>query len=196
VGGQGNDKYTVDNAADVVTELAGGGTDTVKTSLALYDMSLSALEVENLEYSGAASFTGTGNALANKITGGALGDILTGLGGKDTLTGGLGADTFVYLSGADSNGNAADSIADFVLGTDLIGLSAIDAITGGADDAFTLIGSLAFSGQGQLRVFDDIANNRTVIEGNTNANLANTELTIYLDGVLLAATITGTSFVL
>ena len=43
-GGAGNDTYVVDNAGDVVTEAAGGGTDTVESSITF---TLGA-EVENL----------------------------------------------------------------------------------------------------------------------------------------------------
>ena len=43
--------------------------------------------VENLTYTGAGNFNGTGNALANTITGGI---------GNDTLRGGAGGDTFVF----------------------------------------------------------------------------------------------------
>src|SRR3981081_2729141 len=44
IGGAGNDPYIVDNAGDVVTENAGGGTDTVKTNLSSYTLGA------NLEY--------------------------------------------------------------------------------------------------------------------------------------------------
>lgn len=53
----------------------------------------------------------------------------------------------------DSPTSGPDIIRDFVRGTDKIDLSAIDAVAGGADNAFTWIGSNAFSGaQGQLRI--------------------------------------------
>ncbi len=67
VGGLGNDTYIVDDAGDVVVEATGGGTDTVKASVASYTL---AANVENLIYTGSAAFTGTGNELDNAITGG------------------------------------------------------------------------------------------------------------------------------
>ncbi len=72
--------------------------------------------------------------------------------GKDQLGGGTGNDLFVFNSVADSGiGSNADRIADFGRG-DKIDLSGIDAIAGGGDDAFTFIGSGAFSGTaGELR---------------------------------------------
>ena len=52
-GGAGNDTYVVDNAGDVVTEAASGGTDTVESSITF---TLGA-EVENLLLTGAARST-------------------------------------------------------------------------------------------------------------------------------------------
>ncbi|MFK0269172.1 peroxidase family protein, partial [Pseudomonas asiatica] len=49
VGGLGNDTYMVDNAGDRLTEAAGAGTDTVRTTLAIYGMTSN---FENLVYTG------------------------------------------------------------------------------------------------------------------------------------------------
>ncbi|MGO8249180.1 protease, partial [Rhizobium johnstonii] len=51
--------------------------------------------VENLTYTGSASFIGTGNELANTITGGTGNDLLDGGAGTDTLTGGAGDDIYI-----------------------------------------------------------------------------------------------------
>ncbi|NKM26348.1 M10 family metallopeptidase C-terminal domain-containing protein, partial [Rhizobium laguerreae] len=100
IGGAGNDIYVVDSASDVVTELASAGTDEIRTSLATY--SIAALtDVENLSYTGSASFTGTGNALANTIIGGAGNDLLDGGTGNDVLVGGAGNDIYVVDSASD-----------------------------------------------------------------------------------------------
>lgn len=79
------DTYWVDAAGDVVTELDKGGIDRIKTNLTSYILSDN---VENLSYTGVAAFTGTGNALANRIVGGEGADTLSGGEGADTLLGG------------------------------------------------------------------------------------------------------------
>jgi Ca2+-binding RTX toxin-like protein len=91
--------------------------------------------------SGNDSLTGDNNA--NVLIGGDGNDILVGGFGSDMLTGSAGADTFVFSSTADSSATLAlsDVITDFVHGTDKIDLSAIDAVAGGADDAFVFAGN-------------------------------------------------------
>jgi len=101
-GGLGDDTYVVDDGGDVVVELAGEGTDSVRTTLASYTL---AAPLENLAFTGAGNFAGTGNAAANVITGGAGNDVLVGLGGNDRLVGAAGNDTL--------NGGAASDTADY-----------------------------------------------------------------------------------
>ncbi|MGB8314115.1 MAG: hypothetical protein WCE69_06450, partial [Aestuariivirga sp.] len=116
--------YVVDNASDKVTELAGQGTDTIETSLASY--SLAALTaVENLTYTGALSFTGIGNGLANRIAGGI---------GNDTFTGGAGGDTFVFNSAVFGH----DKITDYQDGQDKI---SFDSIIADSFDDFVITGN-------------------------------------------------------
>ncbi len=182
-GGDGNDVFIADCEADVVVELAGEGIDQVFASSAAYTLPD---EVENLNYNAYGGFHGTGNALANILYGGSGGDLLDGLAGDDELRGGGGADALVGGDGADlviggagadlleggdgadtfrigayetGSGGTADSILDFESGEDLIDLSSIDADSGTAgDQAFTLIGAVAFSGlAGELRcLFDSV----------------------------------------
>ena len=66
VGGVGNDTYVVDDAGDVVVEALSGGIDTVQTTLAAYTLTAN---VENLAYTGAGTFAGTGNELDNRLDG-------------------------------------------------------------------------------------------------------------------------------
>jgi Ca2+-binding RTX toxin-like protein len=155
-GGTGNDIFIVDDALDVVIEGAGGGTDTVQTTLGSYTLGVN---LENLTYTGAGTFTGTGNAVANVINGGtgantlnglAGNDTLNGLGGNDILNGGDGTDTLNGGDGTDTlNGDAAADTLNGQAGTDTLnggagddtldGGAAADTLNGGAG-ADTLIG--------------------------------------------------------
>lgn len=113
-GGAGDDSYVLASAQDVVVEYAGGGTDTVLTTLVSLSLAVGLPtqygHVENLTYTGTAGFAGTGNGLANVITGaaaadrlfgGAGDDSLLGNGGADALSGGAGNDLLLGGAGAD-----------------------------------------------------------------------------------------------
>ena len=105
VGGAGNDTYYVDNTGDVVTELAGGGIDTVITARA-YTLGVN---VEKLTLTGTTNIGGTGNSLANVLIGNDGANHLSGLVGNDTLSGGLGNDVLDGGKGADAmKGGAGD----------------------------------------------------------------------------------------
>ena len=89
---------------------------------------------------------GDGN---DTLEGGDGKDVLSGGAGDDVLTGGGDRDFFVF---AETGG--ADRIMDFQRGPDRVDLSAIDAVSGGADNPFAWIGAAAFSGvAGQLRAY-------------------------------------------
>ena len=163
-GGAGDDIYNVDSAGDVITELAGGGTDTVISTRA-YSL-VPNPNLENLQLGGAAAINGTGNGANNILTGNGANNILTGndgdddlIGGvgADSLTGGAGADDFIYTVIGQSTPAAAgrDTITAYVSGADRIDLSAIDADAGLAGhQTFTFIGAAAFSAVGQVRYAD------------------------------------------
>ncbi|HET7879976.1 MAG TPA: hypothetical protein VFL55_03760, partial [Acetobacteraceae bacterium] len=133
-GGAGNDSYVVDNTSDKVVENAGGGTDTIYTRLASFDLG-SAANVENMVFIGTGAFNGRLNNVGGTLIGGAAGDqlqggtgndVLKGLAGNDvisanngsdtliggagndTMTGGTGADVFAFLGGSGT-----DTITDF-----------------------------------------------------------------------------------
>ncbi len=216
-GNSGDDVYLVDNVGDSVVEAAAEGTDQVYTTLSSYTLGAN---VENLNYNSfSGNFTGTGNALDNIIVGGSGNDTLSGLDGNDQLRGSTGADTLsggngndlldggngadVMTGGADADtfrigyfeagtGSAADTITDFVSGTDIIDVSSWDANTGVAgNQAFSFIGASAFSGTaGELRA--DTVGSDTVVQGDINGDgLADFE--IVLNG---NPTVVATDFVL
>ena len=90
-----------------------------------------------------------GGAGNDTLSGGNHDDILNGGAGDDVLTGGNHDDVFAF-----TEIGGTDRITDFKRGDDEIDLSAIDAVTGGADNAFTFIGAGAFTGDaGQLRSY-------------------------------------------
>ncbi|APG86641.1 alkaline phosphatase (plasmid) [Sinorhizobium americanum CCGM7] len=134
-GGAGNDTYVVGEENDVVTELAGEGTDTVETTLAAYAL---LANVENLVFRGSGDFQGTGNGLANTLTGGGGGDVLDGAGGADRLVGLGGDDTYLV--------NVAN---DVVVEATSGGLDTVDAMA----SSYTLAANvevLRFSGTGSF----------------------------------------------
>nr|WP_281047939.1 calcium-binding protein [Rhizobium ruizarguesonis] len=141
LGGMGDDVYVVDVATDLVIENANEGIDIVHTVLATY--SIAALtNVENLTYTGSASFTGTGNALANTITGGAGNDVLNGAAGADTLIGGAGHDTYIVDNAGDIVTEAANE------GTDTVRTNLAAYTLGTNVENLTYIGTGAFAGTG------------------------------------------------
>ncbi|MBB2688977.1 UNVERIFIED_ORG: Ca2+-binding RTX toxin-like protein [Rhizobium esperanzae] len=148
IGGAGNDTYIVDDAGDVVVEVAGGGTDVVKTVLASYTLGAN---VENLTYTGSSAFAGTGNELDNAITGGAAADTLSGDAGNDTLDGGAGADTLIGGLGDDTYiiDNAGDIVSENAgEGTDTVKTSLTTYTLGANVENLTYTGTAAFTGTG------------------------------------------------
>jgi serralysin len=137
-GGAGNDTYYVDNAADVVNEASGQGTDIVHSTIS-YALGAN-VEIGILD--GTTSIDLTGNGLANTLTGNdgdnflyglAGSDKLIGGGGNDTLRGGLGTDTLAGGLGADmfqfELGGGNDKVTDFVSGTDKVDLHLLAGVT-------------------------------------------------------------------
>ena len=122
-------------------------------------------------------------ASGDTVFGGDGDDVLIGSWGVDTLAGGSGADIFVFGSADTGNWQSnADTILDFSQADgDLIDLSAMDAVEGGGDDAFSFIGTSAFSGTaGELRYFTDP--DGAFLAGDTDGDGA-ADFFIRMDGV-------------
>ena len=198
IGGTGNDVYRVDTD-DVIVETAGEGSDLVRayTSYTLAaGVSIETMSTKNSANTTAIDLTGNelnqkmiANEGVNVLDGGGGNDRIQGLGGNDTLiggdgadqlTGGTGNDIFRFNDASESTGAARDIILDFASG-DSIDLANIDANSGAADDqAFTFIGTDAFSNiAGELRY--SIIDGNTLVYGDTDGD-GNADLVIQLAG--------------
>ncbi|WP_238246074.1 beta strand repeat-containing protein [Methylobacterium iners] len=175
-GRRGDDTYVVDNIGDTIVDSS--GTDTVETSLNSYILGNA---LENLTYTGSASFAGTGNVSANRITSGSGNDTLNGGAGADILVGGAGNDVYVV-----------DNIADTVIettstGTDAGGVelvnSSVSFTLGAFVENLTLTGTGAINatgnalannliGNGAANILDGL-NGNDVLTGNAGADTLN-----------------------
>lgn len=219
VGGAGNDTFTINPQAGADTIRGGSGTDLLDMR-ALFDQQtvlivnlttgVARFDADNTSsVSGIENVTGsfyadviTGDALANRLDGhygndtligGAGNDTLTGHEGADVITGGSGADHFVFSVLSWSNGSAVDTINGFSLAEDVIDLSGLDAVPGGANDAFTFIGTAAFAGTGpQVRIAVDEILQKTTVEVRLDGAVTNS-MTIALDNDLM---LTASNFLL
>jgi Ca2+-binding RTX toxin-like protein len=164
-GGAGDDTYYVNNVRDVVSESAGGGTDTIRSSVS-YTLPAN---VENLVLTGTGNINGTGNSLANVLTGNSGNNILNGKNGADTMKGGAGDDTY-YVD------NPRDTVIEVSgEGTDQVFSSVSYSIAGQAIERLTLLGSENLNADGTA-----LANTLT---GNAGNNI--------LDGMAGADVMTG-----
>ncbi len=163
-GGAGDDTYVIDNAADRASEDAGGGFDTLLSSIT-YMLRANA---EKLVLTGADNTNAVGNTQGNILTGNAGNNILDGGAGADEMTGGAGNDTYVVENAGDMVIEAVDG------GTDAV-RSWIDYTLGDNVEKLSLYGTANINGSG-----NELANS---LLGNTGRNV--------LDGGLGADVLTG-----
>ncbi len=177
-GSAGDDVYVVDDAADIITEAANEGTDSVQSSIT-YTLTS---DVENLTLTGAAAISGTGNGLSNTLTGNAAANTLSGLAGDDLLSGGGGNDTLLGGDGNDRlDGGAGTDSMTGGLGNDTYVVDAgadivVEATNGGIDTiessvAWTLgteVENLTLTGSSSINGTGNSLNN--IMLGNDAAN--------------------------
>jgi serralysin len=161
-GGLGNDTYVINSAGDVVAENLTEGIDSVQTALAAYALTAN---VENLQGTGTAAQSLTGNGLDNLILGGAFNDTLDGGIGNDTMTGGAGDDIYVVDVLADTVNEGANQGTDTIQ-TNLLSytlISNVEKLVGtAAGGGQTLTGNAAnntFSDQGAANTMVGAAGN-------------------------------------
>jgi Ca2+-binding RTX toxin-like protein len=160
-GRAGGDIYYVDNAGDVVIEVAGGGSDEVRIrGLASYTLPD---YVERLTNTTNFVFTGTGNSGSNEINGGTAADTLHGAGGHDTLNGGAGDDELHgdgehdILNGGSGSDLMYGGEGNDIFHVEVAGDTVVELITEGTDQvntplvSYTLpdhVENLVFTGTG------------------------------------------------
>ncbi|MEZ2299339.1 calcium-binding protein [Variovorax sp. RCC_210] len=203
-GGAGDDTYYVDNASDVVTELAGEGTDSVVSTLT----HTLAANVENLRLNATGAINGTGNTLDNILYAGAGNNTLNGLGGVDTAsymyagsavtvslasasaqtTGGSGSDTLQNienLTGGGFNdtltGNSAANVLDGGAGN--------DALIGGAGNDTYWLGR----GSGSDTITENDATAGNADAAQFGSDIATDQLWFRQTGNNLEVSVIGTS---
>ena len=186
------------NGSDVVTITNNNGVVTVSGLAAAVTISgfeaTDRIVINSLAGDDVVDGSGLGTAMVFTADGGEGADVLIGSDGADTLKGGAGDDVLIGGPGLDVlDGGPGDNVViqSVAVGTpgndigpltnydviqdfagDVITLAAVDAnLDAGGDQAFSFIGTDAFSGAGQLRFFADGAGN-TIVEGNVDNNLA------------------------
>ncbi len=153
-GAKGNDSYTVDNIGDVIAETAGGGTDTVNSSVS-YTLSAN---IENLLLTGTSALNATGNQANNKLTGNNAANQLNGGAGVDTMTGGDGNDSYTV-------DNTNDVIVETATGgTDTVNSSVTYSLSANIEQ-LNLTGSSDINATGN--------SSANLITGNTGNNILN-----------------------
>lgn len=182
VGGTGDDTYIVEGYDDTLVELAGEGTDTVRSDLTW------ALDThfENLTLTGVAAADGFGNASNNVIIGNSATNTLYGYAGNDTLDGGAGDDKLIGGEGddvyiVDSSGDVVQELAGE--GNDLVKASASYALSENVENLI-LVGAEAINGAGN-------ALNNVITGSNANNTLYGMAGDDVIDGGSGADTMVG-----
>ena len=163
IGGLGDDIYYVDNSADVVSEEASSGNDTV---VATVSYTLSA-NTEALTLAGTGNIDATGNRLANVLIGTRGNNVLDGQSGADLMIGGEGDDTYMV----DDEGDVV--IEGPNTGKDTVVSSLYSGYTLGADiENLILVGPVGVKGTGNaLDNYIKGNNSYNVLDGGAGADI-------------------------
>jgi Ca2+-binding RTX toxin-like protein len=179
VGGSGDDTYVVDQAGDQLVEDAGGGFDTVRSTVSMQ----LAPNFERLLLEGNAPINGSvhlsnlywpgitiiGNAAANTLTGGDGNDTLDGGAGIDTMAGGRGDDTYISDSATEVITEGAGTGLSYA-GWDTV-VSSVTRTLGANLEALVLSGSASINGTGNTlanRIVGNDADNQ--LDGGSGAD--------------------------
>jgi Ca2+-binding RTX toxin-like protein len=143
-GGQGNDVFKVDNAGDLVVELAFGGADTVATTIS-YALTANVENLQAANIGGNDPLSLTGNALNNYIWGTQGNNVLNGAGGADFMLGYAGDDFYQVDNAGDIAyelaGGGADTVATSISYTLAANVENLQALAIGGNDPLALTGN-------------------------------------------------------
>ncbi|HEX8062849.1 MAG TPA: hypothetical protein VF535_06500, partial [Allosphingosinicella sp.] len=144
IGYAGNDFYHVDNAGDIAYELAGGGSDTVATTIS-YTLAANVENLQAVNIGGTDSLTLTGNAVNNYIWGTQGNNVIDGAGGSDVMIGYGGNDFYFVDDAADvvyeEAGGGEDTVAASTSYTLTANVENLQAANIGGTAALTLVGN-------------------------------------------------------
>ncbi len=163
-GREGDDSYGVDNVGDVVQELAGGGFDTVYSSVNYRltdDVRVEVLSTSDFGSTGAVNLTG--NSFDNLLFGNLGSNFLIGGGGTDTLTGFDGDDSY----GVD---NQNDVVRE-ALGGGYDTVYASSSYTLANDTSVEVLSTADFASTAAINLTGNNAANQ--LFGNAGANVLN-----------------------
>ncbi len=145
----GDDTYYVDEAGDIILEVAGQGTNDRVLASVSYALSATA-DIERMQTTSAAGTDAinlTGNKLAQTLIGNAGNNVLDGKGGADSMSGGAGDDTYYVDNAADIVDDKAGNGLDKVIASTTYALSAtaeieqMQTINASATNALNLTGN-------------------------------------------------------
>ncbi|TAL26769.1 MAG: type I secretion C-terminal target domain-containing protein [Alphaproteobacteria bacterium] len=159
IGGLGDDTYIVTATGDVITELAGGGIDTVSSSVTW----ILTGELDNLILNGTAA-NGTGNGLVNIITGTSLANSLDGGAGADTLIGGAGNDIYIV----DNANDVVQETSSIVTEIDTVRSSADVILGANVENLIMTTGGHSGTGNGLANTLTGSSGNDTLDGGAGN----------------------------
>jgi Ca2+-binding RTX toxin-like protein len=179
VGGTGDDTYGIYNSADVITENANEGIDTVWTAVN-YALPTN---VENLYLVG--SINGYGNSGNNKISGYGVGDnVIDGGVGADTMSGGGGNDTYgvdnigdVIVENANEGNDTVWTDVSYTLSANVENLYLVSSIDGtGNSSNNTIVGygagdNVIAGGGGNDTLYGGAGNDTFVFNSSSFLNL-------------------------
>ncbi|WP_137177419.1 cadherin-like domain-containing protein [Roseomonas sp. AR75] len=172
VGGSGNTRFTVTDAAETILEEQGGGNDTVETALKTYTLPA---EIETLIGTERNGQSLTGNTLANTIIGNIGNDSLDGGAGNDILNGGAGNDVLTGGPGVDRLIGGANDDTYFVGTGDVVveqpggGFDTVHVVEGVTHTLRAEVEALVLAGAG-VRTGNGNAGDNT-IQGNAINNV-------------------------